>query len=451
MNYRNALAYVESFMTGPALIPGLTPEEHLARMRARIPRMRYLLRLLGDPHRRYQVLHVGGTSGKGSTCALLAAILQAAGYRTGRHTTPYLQSPLEKIVVDGQPISPGDFADLVARCRPAFEQVRASPLGPPGYGEVWTALPLAHLAAAGVSWAVVEVDMGGRYDPTNLVEPTVAVITTVDYDHIVPLGETLAEIAWHKAGIIKPGIPAVTGANQPEVLAVLRDESERQAAPLLQVGKDTHYAIRKLDQEGGWFDFHGLDGTRWDNLHVSLLGAHQVANAAAALTTLQAAQRFADLDISEGAIRTGLTQARFPGRLEIVQRSPLVVLDGAHNPEKMDRLRQALTSLFTYKRLILVLGLITSKDLAGVVSRIAPLADRIIVTTARAPGKEPVAPAQIARFLRENGFPGDRVSCEPEPLRAVARALDLAHADDLVCVTGSLYLLGQVRGRWFPP
>jgi len=450
VNYNDALAYVESFMTGPALIPGLTPAEHRERMRARIPRMRYLLRLLDDPHHRYHILHVGGTSGKGSTCAFLATILQAAGYRTGRHTTPYLQSPLEKIVVDGQPISPAGFADLVVCCRPAFEQVRASPLGTPGYGEVWTALPLVHFAAAGVAWAVVEVDMGGRYDPTNLVEPTVAVITTVDYDHIVPLGETLAEIAWHKAGIIKTGIPVVTGASQPEVLRVIQEESERRAAPLWRVGRDTHYAIRRLNQDGGWFDFLGLDGTRWDNLHVSLLGAHQVTNAAVALTALQAARRFADLDISEAAIRVGLTQARLPGRLEVVQRDPLVVLDGAHNPEKMERLAQALPALFTYGRLILVLGMIAAKDCVGVVSRIAPLADLVIVTTAGAPGNAPVAPAEIARLLRTAGFPVNRLVCEPEPLEAVEHALTLARPEDLVCVTGSLYLLGQVRGRWFP-
>jgi len=446
---RDALAYVESFMTGPALIPGLTSEEHLERMRVRIPRMRYLLRLLDDPHRRYHVLHVGGTSGKGSTCAMLAAILQAAGYRTGLHTTPYLQSPLEKIAVDGRPISPAAFADLVQRCKPAIEHMRTSPLGPPGYGEVWTSLPLAHFAAAGVDWAVVEVDMGGRYDPTNLVEPVVAVITTVDYDHVVPLGRTLAEIAWHKAGIIKKGVPVVTGASQPEVLRVLHEESERQAAPLLRVGQDTHYAIRRLDQDGGWFDFHGLDETRWDNLHVSLLGAHQVANAAAAITALQAAQRYSRLAIAEPAIREGLEQARFPGRLEIVQRDPLVVLDGAHNPEKMDKLRQALTSLFAYSRLILVLGMIASKDFAGVISLIAPLADRLILTAPWVPGKEPVDPAKIARYLHEQGVPAT-VTCESDPLQAVELALTTAGPDDLVCVTGSLYLLGQVRERWYP-
>ena len=449
--YHQALAYVESFITGPALIPGLTPQERLARMRVRIPRMRYFLRLLGEPQRRYHILHVGGTSGKGSTAALLASILQAAGYKTGLHTSPYLQSPAEKLVVDGRAISPVSLADLVETCRPAIERMKASsPLGPPSYGEVWVALTLAYFAAVQVDCAVIEVAMGGRYDCTNPIEPLVAVITTVDFDHTIPLGETLAEIAWHKAGIIKKGIPVVTGASQPEVMEVLRAESERQGAVLFQVGKDTQYEVRRLDLDGGWFDFTGLDGTRWENLHVSMLGAHQVANAATALTALQAAQRFGRLDVPEQAIRQGLEQARFPGRLEIVQRRPLVVLDGAHNPEKMRKLRQALETLFAYERLILVIGVIAAKDFANVVSLIAPLADRIIVTAPRVPGKPPVDPAEIAGFLCETGFPQDKVACEPDPLQAIERALAVARRDDLVCVTGSLYLLGQVRERWYP-
>ncbi|MBU0494930.1 MAG: bifunctional folylpolyglutamate synthase/dihydrofolate synthase [Chloroflexi bacterium] len=443
-------AYIESFKTGPAVNPNLTTAEHLARMRERMPRLRYLLRRLGNPQNRYAILHVGGTSGKGSTVTLLAAILQAAGHRTGLHTSPYLQSPTEKLVVNGQPASLAQLTEAVEACRSLFEEMREdSVVGRLRYSDVWVALPLVYFAQAQVDYAVIEVAMGGRYDYTNLVEPIVSAITTVDYDHLLPLGSTLPEIAWHKAGIIKLGVPAVTGVTQPELLSILREESERQAAPFFQVGKDTQYVIRQLDQNGSRFDFHGLDGDLWRDLHVSMLGAHQVANAAVAITALQAAQRYGQIDLAEPAVRAGLEQARFPGRLEIVQRRPLVLLDGAHNPEKMTSLRHALDTLFPARRCILVMGAMATKDVVPLVAPIAPLADHIITTAPHIPGKDAIDPALMAHALREQGW-GSQITSEPDPLEAVEQALAWAGDDDLIVVTGSLYLVGEVRERWFP-
>ncbi len=449
--YREALHYIESFITGPALLPGLSRQERLERMRVRIPRMRYFLRLLGEPQLKYHTIHVGGTSGKGSTAAMLASILQAAGYRTGLHTTPYLQTPLEKLVVDGDCISPGGLADLVEACKPAIERMKAeSPLGPPSYGEVWVALTYSYFARSQVDFAVVEVGVGGRYDCTNIIEPLVSVVTSVDFDHTDPLGESLPEIAWHKAGIVRKGIPLATAAHQPEVLEVLRRECEWQGAPLLQVGEDTRYEVRHLGLDGSRFDFWGLDGTKWSDLHLPLLGEHQVTNAAVALTAIEALGRFGRVEVPRLAVRAGLEQVRFPGRLEIVQHRPLVVLDGAHNPDKMRRLSLALERLFSYTRLILVIGIIAAKDFAQIVSIIAPLADSIIVTAPRVPGKDPVDPAEIARFIRDQGLCDGEVTCQPDPFEAVDRARALAGPDDLVCVTGSLYLLGEVRSVWKP-
>ncbi len=449
--YRNALSYIESFVTGPALLPGLSRDERVARMRDRIPRMRYFLRVLGEPQRRYHVLHVAGTSGKGSTAKLLASILQAAGYKTGLHTTPYLQEPLEKLIVDDRYASPSGLAHLVESCKPAIERMRIeSPFGPPGYSEVWVALTFAYFASVQVDFAVIEVGVGGRYDPTNLIEPLVSTITTVDFDHMGQLGDTLAEIAWHKAGVIKKGIPVVTGARQPEVIQVLCAECEQEGALLLRVGEDTRYIVRRLDLEGGLFDFYGIDGTQWRNLHVSMLGAHQIANAAIAATAIQALSRFGRVDIPESAVREGLERARFPGRLEVVQRHPVVVLDGAHNPEKMQKLRAALETLFSYERLILVVGMIAAKDFMGTLSHIVPMADQIVITAPNVRGKDPVSPDEMAHFICEAGFPRSRVVCELDPLAAMDRALSMATPDDLICVTGSLYLLGEVRAMWYP-
>ncbi len=449
--YRQALHYIESFITGPALLPGLSREERLERMRVRIPRMRYFLRLLGEPQLKYHTIHVGGTSGKGSTAAMLASILQAAGHKTGLHTTPYLQTPLEKLVVDGGYISPGGLADLVEACKPAIKQMKAeSPLGVPGYGEVWVALTYSYFARSQVDFAVIEVGVGGRYDCTNTIEPLVSVVTSVDFDHTDPLGESLPEIAWHKAGIVRKGIPLATAAHQPEVIEVLRRECEQQGAPLLRVGEDTRYQVRHLSPDGGRFDFWGLDGKEWPDLRLPLLGEHQVTNAAVALTAIEALGRFGRVDIPRSAARAGLEQVRFPGRLEIVQREPVVVLDGAHNPDKMHKLSLALEKLFPHKRLILVIGVIAAKDFAQIVSIIAPLADSIVVTAPRVPGKDPTDPAEIVRFIRDRRLCDGEVICQPDPFQAVERARALAGPDDLVCVTGSLYLLGEVRNIWKP-
>ncbi|MBN1483428.1 MAG: bifunctional folylpolyglutamate synthase/dihydrofolate synthase [Chloroflexia bacterium] len=449
--YEQALDYIESFMAGPAILPGLSPEEHTETMRQRMPRMRYLLRLLGDPQQRYHTVHIGGTSGKGSTATMLAAILQAAGLRSGLYTSPYLQSPRELWTVDGHMASHQAFADLVAACRPAIERMRREcALGTPSYMEIWAGLALAYFAAAQVDCAVVEVIAGGRFDPTNLIQPLAAAVTTVHYDHLETLGPTLERIAWHKAGIAKKGVPLVTGVQDPALLQVLQQECQQQGAPLLQVGRDTRYELRQLDRTGGRFDFYGLDGQSWPDLQVALLGAHQVANAATAVTVVQALQRYSPLEIPEAAVRQGLARARFAGRLELVQQRPDVLLDGAHNPEKMARLRQALDGLFPGRRRILVLGLIAAKDMAGVLPIIAPGAAQIVATTAPVRGKAVLDPEAMRHFLLEQGVAPQQVHCEPEAQRALQLALDLAGPDDLVCVTGSLYLVGRVRELWYP-
>lgn len=443
--YRQAVAYLESFITGPAEAPRLRDPKEQARLQAeRLPRMAALLSLFGNPHQRYRSLHVAGTSGKGSTCAILGSVLHAAGYRVGVYTSPYLQTAIEKIDVDGRPISPHDFASLVDALRPVIEPASGeTAAGPVAYAQLWAALTFAHFAQRQVDFAVVEVGMGGRFDYTNVLTPAVAGITNVSHDHLAALGPTLRDIAWHKAGIIKPGGIAVTGAEQPEVLDVIVEEALRQGARVTRAGTEINFHIRSVGPEGGLFDFRGHTWS-FDGLRVGLLGEHQIANGGFALAMLEHLAE-QGVSISEAAVREGLAEVRIPGRLEVIQDDPLVVLDGAHNPEKARRLREALLHLFPGRRTVLVLGMLSAKEADGILRELAPLAELTVATAPSVLFKPAVPPEELARRIAALG---GQCLWEPDPRTALARALDAAGPDDLVCVTGSLYLVGAVREHW---
>ena len=445
--YRQALEYLDSFIHGPAesLVPKDPSELHASRLR-RLPRVSRFLELLGRPQDAFTTIHVGGTSGKGSTSILIGSILRAAGYRVGVHTTPYLQSPVEKLMVDGRYIHPEELATLVEEMRPVVAQMTHEGIhGPPLYGDLWVGLTLAHFARRRVDYAVVEVGVGGRYDATNVLHPRVSVITNVSYDHVPTLGNTLEEIAWHKAGIIKPRTPAVTGITQPGPLAVVEREAQEQGARLWRLGREFSYQVKDVSRLGSVFDYHGPTANYYD-LEISLLGAHQVTNAVLGLAALEALQG-QDVCIPEEAIRRGLRTASFPGRLELMQRRPLVVLDGAHNPEKARSLRLALEQLFLphVQRLILVLGVLQVKDAAEILRELVPLSHLVIATAPQVVGKPAVEAADLAQEVQGMGV---SALCQPDPRAAVQQALEIADPDDLVCVTGSLYLVGQVRERW---
>ncbi|MCX6024325.1 MAG: bifunctional folylpolyglutamate synthase/dihydrofolate synthase [Chloroflexi bacterium] len=445
--YDAAVAYVESYISGPAEAPLPRDLDERERLQSeRLPRMAALLELLGDPHRRFRSLHVAGTSGKGSTCAIAAAILRAAGLRVGLYTSPYLQTAAEKIEVDGHLIPPADLIKLVAEVRSLIESPTApAAISPVAYTQLWAALTFRYFAQRQVDFAVVEVGMGGRYDYTNVLPSSAAAITNVGYDHLTALGPTLADIAHHKAGIIKPGLPAVTAATG-EALEVIAAEARRLHAPLTPVAPGTTYDVRSLGHDGSVFAFRG-QRWRFDDLRLGLLGAHQVANAAVALAMLESLEE-QGVAISEAAVRQGLRVATIPGRLETVQGNPTVLLDGAHNPEKAQRLREALQALFPGRPIVMLLGCLASKEVDGMLSELVPLASLTVTTAPRVYFKPAVEPDDLASRCRALG--GAAVA-EDDPLTALDRACDAAAAlGAIVCVTGSLYLVGQVRERWRP-
>ena len=423
------------------------PAERLVEFERRLVRTRDLMTRLGDPQDAYPIIHIGGTSGKGSVSMICEAILRASGRRVGTHTTPYLQTPLEKVRVDGLLVEPDEclrLGEVVLACVEA-QRAEVERLGSPHYAEAWLGLALRAFAEQRCDVGVIEVGMGGRFDCTNVVMPRVSAITTVHYDHIRVLGDTLQEIAGHKAGIIKPGVPAVAGEMLPEALTVLEAEAARQGSRLVRLGHEVRYDPLEVGERLGRFTYHGLNVT-WDDLHVGLLGAHQFANAATALAALELFAESTGLPLDETAVRQGLAEVRFAGRIEVMQHRPTVVLDGAHNEEKVGALAAALPEIFHFDRLILVLGMLEAKNAGPIVERLADLADLIVTTAPKVRGKPAIPSTELADMARGAGRA--EVLDDGDPAAALDRALAAAGQNDLVVVTGSLYLIGAARSRW---
>lgn len=443
MTYREALDWIYSFSdterTGKFVHDR---EDNLRRERA-------LLRELGDPHLAYGVTHVAGTKGKGSTAVLIASVLGAAGTRAGLYSQPDLHTFRERIRVAGTVADPDCIAALAPRVRAALDRVGAA-LGSYITYEIATALAFLYLREADVQQAVIEVGLGGRLDATNVVEPRVVVITSISYDHMAVLGDTLTAIATEKAGIIKPGVPTVTTALAPEALDVFERVGAERGSRLVRVAPEgTLGAAYTYRDEGAtdraqWCSISGPDGTL-EHLELAMLGAHQLENAAGAVAAVSELRR-SGLVVSEGAIRDGLRAATWPARLQQVGWRPAIVVDGAHNADSLAKLAAALRRHFRWRHLIVVLGIMADKDFAGMARELAAAhPDLVIATGIHSPRALP--PDTLAGAMR------DVAPALPVALAAgVAQALDMARAaarpDDLICVTGSLYLAGEAL-RWY--
>jgi dihydrofolate synthase/folylpolyglutamate synthase len=441
-----ALKRIESLITRPAESLD-DPVERQAEFQRRLERTRHLMGALGDPQDAMDIIHIGGTSGKGSVAILCESVLREMGWRVGTHTSPYLQTPLEKVRVDGWLIGPSKTIALADQVMAAVDAIQTadSHLGKPHYAEAWLGLALRHFADEACRTGVVEVGMGGRFDASNVVMPRVSVITTVHYDHTRVLGKTLREIAFHKAGIIKPGVPAVVGEVPEVAWEVIEAEARQRGARLVRLGRDVRYTPLELSRTGGRFTYEGLD-LHLEDLTVGLLGGHQFANATAALAALELYAGAQGMTLDEGAVRAGLARARFAGRLEVMQTDPLAVLDGAHNEEKITALLEAVPQVFDYERLILVLGMLEAKAVEPMMEALVEIADAVVTTYPRVKGKPAIHADELARIARASGMP-DAIA-EPEPVAALDRALSMAGGGDLVLVTGSLYLIGMVRSHW---
>lgn len=401
-------------------------------------RIEELMSRLGNPHKELRVIHVGGTNGKGSTATMIAGILQAAGYRTGIFTSPHLHSYCERYKINGEEISRDRIAQLLTGLRPHLEEMVAEGFEHPTEFEVSTAMAFLYFFEEEADFLVLEVGLGGAIDSTNVVLPLVSVITNVAMDHMDYLGQTIREIATVKAGIIKEGVPVVTAVDRTEALEVIRAISGQKGCHLLEVGRDATWELKSSRIEGQEFNITSGDRLFTD-LFIRLTGFHQVINAATAVAAILALVKYG-YTFTEDQVREGLAGARWPARLEMVCESPRVLLDGAHNLDGALSLHRALTEVYDYRGLILVFGMLGDKEREKVVSRLAPLAKSVIVTRPNSPraGDWEKIADQVSQYVEE-------VYLIEDIRQAVTKGMALAGPEDLVCVTGSLYMVAEAR------
>ncbi|MCL6635193.1 MAG: bifunctional folylpolyglutamate synthase/dihydrofolate synthase [Peptococcaceae bacterium] len=403
-----------------------------------LERIQELLRCLGSPHRHLKVIHVGGTNGKGSTAVMVDRILREAGYRTGIFTSPHLHSYTERYRIDGVEIAPEKVAGIIAELRPHLEAMVAEGFEHPTEFEVGTALAFLHFCREKVDYLVLEVGLGGAIDSTNVITPQVAVITNVAMDHMDYLGHTVREIAAVKAGIVKPGVPLVTAAADPEALAVLEDACREARAPLIRIGRDVVFETAASTPAGHRFAVNGRLG-RYGDLFLPLIGKHQLTNAATAVAAVEVLME-RGAAVTGDTVRRALAAVRWPARLEVVRDSPLVIIDGAHNYDGARSLSRAIRDYYSGRRLILVLGMLGDKERSKVVAELAPLARAVVVTRPNSPraGDWQALAREARRFVSD-------VEVIEDIGPAVERALRQAGPQDLVVITGSLYMVAEAR------
>ncbi len=394
--------------------------------------IRALLTRVGDPHRRYPVLHIGGTNGKGSTAAMAASILQAAGHRVGLYTSPHLIDFRERIRINGLMIPEARVTELVETLRAA-----AAPDLAPTFFEFTTALAFRYFAECHVDVAVLEVGLGGRFDATNVVAPLATAITTIGLDHEAYLGSTVEAIAFEKAGIIKPGVPVVLGRIGEPACRVIEERASMEGAPVYRLDRE----FRCEGSSTADCRYTGI-AARYDHVSCPLQGRFQLDNAACALALIELA-RERGLAIPDAAVRIGLRQIVWEGRLEIVGESPTVMVDGAHNPAAAVVLAEYLAAWRRSRpaaRIILIVGMMRDKHPREFLAPLLPLVDALILTQADLPR---ASTGSELRALLGDHAPSALVA--PTPADALASAKRSAAPTDLICVTGSLMLVGEIK------
>jgi len=423
--------------------------EGLARfgMRPGLERMQWLLDRLDHPHRKLKFIHVAGTNGKGSVCAFLEEALRRFGYDVGMFISPYMDTYRSRIRLNGEPIPAESLLALVNRIKPLADELAETEAGPPTMFEVSTLLAILYFATeAYPDYVVWETGMGGRLDCTNVVHPVVSIITNIGLDHTEVLGDTLSRIAEEKAGIIKPGVPVVTAVEQPEALEVIGARAKETKSTLYVLGREFTVEALRTDHPQT-VRFRGPFREITD-LAVSLAGEHQQRNAACALMAIEVLRQYYALIVEDEPLYEAFRETRWPGRLELVMESPRIVLDGAHNPDGAAALAKALASYpaFRHQRLHFLLAMIESKHHQGYLEHILPIADTLIVTEPDISRKMAADRlADIASRVMEQHGKRVELVVEPDWKAALEKLQSLTGPEDLAVVTGTLYLVSDVR------
>ena len=407
--------------------------------------IRYLLEKIGNPHNSFKSLHVTGTNGKGSTTAMTSSILVTAGYKVGMFASPHLISFTERIQINNKEITQEEVMGHISELKPIIEEMEKDPeLRHPTFFEIITTIAFKHFAEREVDFAVLEVGMGGELDATNVVKALVSVVTNVSLEHTAVLGDTVEEIARKKGGIIKKGGVLITATEDESVYEVLSNMCKARDSMIFRVGRDITVEPVKPTNQGQLFNLKGFNG-EYRNLSIPLMGKHQLTNAATAAAAVEALS-FYGIDTTEADIQVGLRNTRWPGRLETVATSPLVVLDGAKDIAASEAAAKAMSD-FSYDKLTLVVSISSDKKVTEMMDNFSKVADRFIIT-AHSVQMRAAKPERIAREAEKHGVPYVVINDVKE---AVKHAVDSSSSKDMVLVIGSVFLVGEAREIWYPP
>lgn len=429
--YQQALDYIFSFIDF-----SLTHQENISPDKFELERMDAFAKLLDNPHNKYPTIHVAGTKGKGSVAALCASALRAGGYKVGLYISPHLNDFRERICINGELMAEAAFAEILEQIKPVVPELP----GITSY-EIQTMLAFQYFARQQVDIAVVEVGLGGRLDSTNIVTPLVSVITSISLDHTNVLGDTLAQIAAEKGGIIKPGVPLVSSPQRPEALAVLQHIAEENDSPMTLVGHDLYFNQLSDSLQGQKVQMDLSNGKV--DFNIPLLGKHQAENTATAFATMQALTS-QGWQLPLKAIGQGFARVEWPGRFEIVQDNPYVVLDGAHNTYSATKLSQSISSYFPDRKVVLLFGASEDKDIPAVFDELLPITHTLMPVQAEHP--RAISVDKLAETAAS-------YACEVQIFSSIQAAIQqgmaVAGKNGVVLITGSLYLVGEARRVWF--
>ena len=442
MDYNAALAYIEQFIDYER-----SPDFSRQARFYNLNRISQLLELLGNPHKKLKVVHVAGSKGKGSTAAMIASVLIHAGYKTGLFTSPHLITPRERCRINNDQISEIDFARYLVKLKPAIETVSDSEFGKVSFFEIYTALAFTYFADEETDFAVIEVGLGGRLDATNVVSPVTSVITPIGLEHTEILGETYSEIAGEKAEIIKSGCPVALAPQHPDAYEVFEKVANERNAPIIKVknidDQDTYTLniVYQLDSDGIPIAQQINIETNTDkyiDISLSLLGYHQYVNAATAIAAIECIE-LQGYKIKKECVYEGFRNVQWEGRIQRMKSSPLVILDGAHSPVSMEALSHSIRNTYRYAQVVFIVSLMRDKDINEIGKIISNIADTVVTTQVSD------NPRVISADIIKNTWMDicqNVVAC-PNPEEAITKEIENASPTDLICITGSLYLVGQ--------
>ncbi len=425
MNYQEALDYIHgTYRFGSKL--GLE-------------NIKYLLNLLGDPHKKIKVIHVAGTNGKGSTCSYIHSILKEAGYSVGLYTSPYLEEFTERMRINGENIPKDKLANITAIIKEKIEQMVAEGKNHPTEFEVVTAIAFCYYAQENVDFVVLEVGLGGRLDATNVVEnPLLSVITPIGLEHTEYLGDALDKIAFEKGGIIKENNIVLSYPQENEVVNVFENLCKERNSKFFSINFD-NLRIHKSDIKEQIFSTNIL-GNNYNNLKIELVGVHQVYNACMAIGVIEILKQHRNININDEAILNGLSNTKWPGRFEVLKENPLIIIDGAHNTHGAAALKKSIESLLEDYKITFVIGMLKDKEVHGVLKDIIPLMNKIIATT---PNNPRAMKAKDLAYKLE-GFEKE-VYANENIKDALNMAVEMTKPNEAIVVAGSLYMIGEVR------